>query len=314
MSWRRATFLAAIRRLGASADIGCPYRRYSPVRTPNLPTTARFMLLSVLHPGCPHRRRARSAPDALAPPTSPHSGIDRASVRRLAVLKNWVDQQGLSSPPGFAGSRFAGWCWSAEAAPEGGAEAVERVERAVGPVGAAADELELRAAGAGREGDPLRLPPAVVAGHQAEESATARLRHLRQREDVVPDGAGEQFIADGWRQRAEPLIRRRGVAQQGRCELLGDELIDRLVRGEHVEMTVADLGHVRAGPGPAVPVADPVEHADPGGGQRDRQRYRHVLVDAGAERQADAGQEVAPDHLVPHARGDVEQHRAVGDG
>ncbi len=31
--------------------------------------------------------------------TSPHSGFDRATVRRLAVLKNWVDQYGLSSPP-----------------------------------------------------------------------------------------------------------------------------------------------------------------------------------------------------------------------
>lgn len=31
--------------------------------------------------------------------TSPHSGFDRATVRRLAVLKNWVDQHGLSSPP-----------------------------------------------------------------------------------------------------------------------------------------------------------------------------------------------------------------------
>ena len=31
--------------------------------------------------------------------TSPHSGFDRALVRRLAVLKNWVDQHGLSSPP-----------------------------------------------------------------------------------------------------------------------------------------------------------------------------------------------------------------------
>jgi predicted nucleotidyltransferase component of viral defense system len=31
--------------------------------------------------------------------TSPHSGFDRAAVRRLAVLKNWVDQFGLSSPP-----------------------------------------------------------------------------------------------------------------------------------------------------------------------------------------------------------------------
>jgi len=31
--------------------------------------------------------------------TSPHSGFDRAAVRRLAVLKNWVDQYGLASPP-----------------------------------------------------------------------------------------------------------------------------------------------------------------------------------------------------------------------
>lgn len=31
--------------------------------------------------------------------TSPHSAFDRALVRRLAVLKNWVDQHGLSSPP-----------------------------------------------------------------------------------------------------------------------------------------------------------------------------------------------------------------------
>ena len=31
--------------------------------------------------------------------TSPHSGFDRVLVRRLAVLKNWVDQHGLSSPP-----------------------------------------------------------------------------------------------------------------------------------------------------------------------------------------------------------------------
>jgi hypothetical protein len=31
--------------------------------------------------------------------TSPHSGFDRALVRRLAVLKNWVDQHGLSSSP-----------------------------------------------------------------------------------------------------------------------------------------------------------------------------------------------------------------------
>lgn len=30
---------------------------------------------------------------------SPHSRFDRAAVRRLAVLKNWVDQYGLSSPP-----------------------------------------------------------------------------------------------------------------------------------------------------------------------------------------------------------------------
>ena len=27
--------------------------------------------------------------------TSPHSGFDRALVRRLAVLKNWTDQHGL---------------------------------------------------------------------------------------------------------------------------------------------------------------------------------------------------------------------------
>lgn len=31
--------------------------------------------------------------------TSPHSTFDRALVRRLAVLKTWVDQHGLSSPP-----------------------------------------------------------------------------------------------------------------------------------------------------------------------------------------------------------------------
>ncbi len=31
--------------------------------------------------------------------TSPHSGFDRAAVRRLAVLKNWVDQHGLASSP-----------------------------------------------------------------------------------------------------------------------------------------------------------------------------------------------------------------------
>jgi uncharacterized protein len=31
--------------------------------------------------------------------TSPHSRFDRALVRRLAVLKNWTDQHGLSSPP-----------------------------------------------------------------------------------------------------------------------------------------------------------------------------------------------------------------------
>lgn len=31
--------------------------------------------------------------------TSPHSGFDRTIVRRLAVLKTWVDQYGLSSPP-----------------------------------------------------------------------------------------------------------------------------------------------------------------------------------------------------------------------
>jgi predicted nucleotidyltransferase component of viral defense system len=30
---------------------------------------------------------------------SPHSSFDRAAVRRLAVLKNWVDQYGLASPP-----------------------------------------------------------------------------------------------------------------------------------------------------------------------------------------------------------------------
>ena len=30
---------------------------------------------------------------------SPHSSFDRATVRRLAILKNWVDQHGLSSPP-----------------------------------------------------------------------------------------------------------------------------------------------------------------------------------------------------------------------
>lgn len=31
--------------------------------------------------------------------TSPYSGFGRPAVRRLAVLKNWVDQHGLSSPP-----------------------------------------------------------------------------------------------------------------------------------------------------------------------------------------------------------------------
>jgi uncharacterized protein len=31
--------------------------------------------------------------------TSPYSNIDRGTVRRLAVLKAWVDQYGLSSPP-----------------------------------------------------------------------------------------------------------------------------------------------------------------------------------------------------------------------
>jgi predicted nucleotidyltransferase component of viral defense system len=31
--------------------------------------------------------------------TSPHSGFRRDVVRRLAVLKNWVDQYGASSPP-----------------------------------------------------------------------------------------------------------------------------------------------------------------------------------------------------------------------
>ncbi len=30
---------------------------------------------------------------------SPHSSFDRTAVRRLAVLKNWVDQYGLSSSP-----------------------------------------------------------------------------------------------------------------------------------------------------------------------------------------------------------------------
>jgi len=48
--------------------------------------------------------------------TSPHSGFDRATVRRLSVLKNWVDQFGLSSPPaawlpvtGAAGYRPSLW-------------------------------------------------------------------------------------------------------------------------------------------------------------------------------------------------------------
>ncbi|WP_166347335.1 nucleotidyl transferase AbiEii/AbiGii toxin family protein [Phytoactinopolyspora limicola] len=31
--------------------------------------------------------------------TSPHSSFDRDTVRRLAILKTWVDQYGLSSPP-----------------------------------------------------------------------------------------------------------------------------------------------------------------------------------------------------------------------
>ena len=31
--------------------------------------------------------------------TSPYSGFHRDAVRRLAVLKNWVDQHGMSSPP-----------------------------------------------------------------------------------------------------------------------------------------------------------------------------------------------------------------------
>ncbi len=31
--------------------------------------------------------------------TSPHSNFSRPRVRRLAILKNWVDQYGLSSPP-----------------------------------------------------------------------------------------------------------------------------------------------------------------------------------------------------------------------
>jgi hypothetical protein len=31
--------------------------------------------------------------------TSPHSGFGRDAVRRLAILKTWVDQYGLSSPP-----------------------------------------------------------------------------------------------------------------------------------------------------------------------------------------------------------------------
>lgn len=31
---------------------------------------------------------------------SPHSGFDRDLVRRLSILKTWVDQHGLHSPPG----------------------------------------------------------------------------------------------------------------------------------------------------------------------------------------------------------------------
>ena len=40
-------FLLLYVTLGASADTGCTYRRYSPVCTPNPPTTELFLLLSV---------------------------------------------------------------------------------------------------------------------------------------------------------------------------------------------------------------------------------------------------------------------------
>ena len=71
--------------------IGCP---------PNIPVMALEENMAEKIARLTRRTPARDVYDLVWIATnSPHSNFDRMTVRRLAVLKNWVDQYGLSSPP-----------------------------------------------------------------------------------------------------------------------------------------------------------------------------------------------------------------------
>jgi hypothetical protein len=74
-------------------------------------------------------------------------------------------------------------------------------------------------------------------------------------------------------------------------------------------MPVTGHRHERVTTLPAIPVTDPVQHADPGRGQQRDRGHRDVLVNARSERRE---REIPPEHLVPHGHRQVDQRRRLG--
>src|SRR5271166_3562432 len=175
---------------------------------------------------------------------------------------------------------------------------VHRIKEHVRPVGVARGQPELHAARAGRETESGRLPAAEIGGHPVKEFPAAAPRHQRQQRGVMPDCPFEHRHVD-----------RRGY-RGTQFGSFGKIIKDLLVGVEDIEVGGAGGGQVGSAARPAVSVAHAVEHADSLRRQQGHRADRNVLVrcgPGGPERDAQAGQEVAAEHLAPRRHGQVDQ-------
>src|SRR5271165_1028702 len=175
---------------------------------------------------------------------------------------------------------------------------VHRVKENVGPVGVASGQPELYAARAGREAESSRTPAAEIGGHPVEEFPAAAPRHQWQQRGVMPDRPFEYRRVD-----------RRGY-RGTQVGSFGKIIKDLLVGVEDIEVGDAGGGQVGPAARPAVAIAHAVEHADSFRRQQGHRADRNVLVRGRPrrpERDAQATQEVAAEHLAPRRHAQVNQ-------
>src|ERR1035438_1513775 len=119
--------------------------------------------------------------------------------------------------------------------PQRDTQTVQRVKKAICPVGVAGDQPELDAAQASRNAELHGVPAPEISGHPVKELPPPWPRHQRQERGVVPD---------------RPLENRRADARGGLTWYhgpFGQKSEDLLVSVEDIEVAVARDGQVQIG-------------------------------------------------------------------